>query len=81
MYSLSTFSPRGEDSSGLSDRAVNLINYLFSLVALCHQSISNSSIFIIKNDEHTLHELRPFLKYFSVIVVGPGPGSQMLAKQ
>ncbi|EDR15802.1 uncharacterized protein LACBIDRAFT_301124 [Laccaria bicolor S238N-H82] len=50
-------------------------SFTHNLAALCHQSISNSTIFIIKNDEYTLHELRPFLKYFSVIVVGPGPGS------
>ena len=78
MYSsstLTTLSPTSEHSSSLSVHSVNLINHLFSLAALCHQSITNSSIFIIKNDEYTLHELRPFLKYFSVIVVGPGPGS------
>ena len=78
MYSsstLTTLSPTSEHSLSLSVRSVNLTDHLFSLAALCHQSISNSSIVIIKNDEYTLHELRPFLKYFSVIVVGPGPGS------
>jgi para-aminobenzoate synthetase len=46
-----------------------------SLAALCRQSIPNCQIRIIRNDELAIEELRPHLKSFSAIVVGPGPGS------
>jgi para-aminobenzoate synthetase len=35
---------------------------------------------IIKNDELTIDDLRPYLSYFSCVVVGPGPGSPDIAE-
>jgi len=45
------------------------------LAALCRQAIPDCHIRIIKNDELTIDQLRPHLKCFSAVVVGPGPGS------
>lgn len=47
----------------------------FSLAALCRQAIPNVLITIIKNDDFKIENLRPYLRYFSAIIVGPGPGS------
>lgn len=46
-----------------------------SLTALCKAAIPGCSIHIIKNDQFSIHQLRPWLKYFSAVIVGPGPGS------
>jgi para-aminobenzoate synthetase len=46
-----------------------------SLAALCHQAIPDCRIYIIKNNQLTIRELAPYLKFFSAIVIGPGPGS------
>lgn len=35
---------------------------------------------IIKNDDLTIEALRPYLPYFSCVVVGPGPGSPNITK-
>ncbi|TEB38879.1 para-aminobenzoic acid synthetase [Coprinellus micaceus] len=50
-------------------------SFTHNLAALCRQSIPNCQIRIIRNDELAIEELRPHLKSFSAIVVGPGPGS------
>jgi len=47
----------------------------YSLASLCRFAIPDCSIYIIKNDALTIDQLRPLLKGFSAIVVGPGPGS------
>jgi para-aminobenzoate synthetase len=46
-----------------------------SLAALCREAIPDVSVTIIKNDDLTIQQLRPYLAYFSAVVVGPGPGS------
>nr|AAZ14900.1 para-aminobenzoic acid synthetase [Coprinellus disseminatus] len=50
-------------------------SFTHNLAALCRRSIPNCQIRIIQNDELTIEELRPQLKTFSAVVVGPGPGS------
>ncbi|KAF8167620.1 ADC synthase [Crassisporium funariophilum] len=50
-------------------------SFTHNLAALCRQAIPNSSIFIIKNDDFKIHDLLPYLPYFSAVIVGPGPGS------
>uniref|UniRef100_A0A8H7Y5F3 aminodeoxychorismate synthase n=1 Tax=Psilocybe cubensis TaxID=181762 RepID=A0A8H7Y5F3_PSICU len=50
-------------------------SFTHNLAALFRQAIPNVSITIIKNDNYRLDELRPYLPYFSFIVIGPGPGS------
>ncbi|KAF9015649.1 ADC synthase [Cyathus striatus] len=50
-------------------------SFTYNLAALCRQSIPNCSLYIIKNDQFTIDQLRHYLRYFSAIIVGPGPGS------
>lgn len=50
-------------------------SFTHNLAALCRRSIPNCQIRIIKNDELSIEELRPCLKDFETIIVGPGPGS------
>lgn len=45
------------------------------MASLCRRSVPGCLIHVIKNDELTIDELTPLLKYFSAIVIGPGPGS------
>jgi para-aminobenzoate synthetase len=52
-----------------------LTNMPCSLAALCINAIPGSKVHIIHNDDFTFEELRPHLKSFDAIVVGPGPGS------
>lgn len=51
-----------------------------SLAALCRRAIPDVSVTIIKNDDLTIDDLRPYLSYFSCVVVGPGPGSPDIAE-
>ncbi|KAF9567018.1 para-aminobenzoate synthase [Agrocybe pediades] len=55
-------------------------SFTHNLAALCRQAIPNASISIIKNDDFKIEDLRPFLPYFSAIVIGPGPGSPDIAE-
>ncbi|TFK30912.1 para-aminobenzoic acid synthetase [Coprinopsis marcescibilis] len=50
-------------------------SFTHNLAALCRRSIPGCSVHIIKNDELSIESLRPNLRYFSAILVGPGPGS------
>ncbi|KAJ7706010.1 para-aminobenzoate synthase [Mycena rosella] len=50
-------------------------SFTFNLASLCKQSIPNCSIYLIRNDTFTISELLPLLKFFSAVIVGPGPGS------
>ncbi|KAH6916991.1 para-aminobenzoic acid synthetase [Coprinopsis sp. MPI-PUGE-AT-0042] len=50
-------------------------SFTHNLAALCRRSIPNCSVHIIKNDELSIPELRPYLQHFSAVIVGPGPGS------
>ncbi|KAJ2930496.1 hypothetical protein H1R20_g6593, partial [Candolleomyces eurysporus] len=50
-------------------------SFTHNLAALCRRSIPNCQIHIVKNDELSIQQLRPHLKHFSAVVVGPGPGS------
>ncbi|KAM6498553.1 ADC synthase [Amanita muscaria] len=50
-------------------------SFTLNLAALCRKSIPGCRIYIIKNDEYTFEELKPYIDYFAAIVVGPGPGS------
>ncbi|PBL00573.1 para-aminobenzoate synthase [Armillaria gallica] len=50
-------------------------SFTFNLASLFRQSIPGCSIHILKNDTLTISDLLPYLKHFSAIVVGPGPGS------
>ncbi|KAF8973516.1 ADC synthase [Flammula alnicola] len=50
-------------------------SFTHNLAALCQEAIPNVSVTIIKNDAFTIQDLRPYLPYFSCVVVGPGPGS------
>lgn len=50
-----------------------------SLASLCRKAAPSSQIYIVRNDELALSELLPFLRYFSAIIVGPGPGSPDVA--
>ncbi|KAF8203806.1 ADC synthase [Pholiota molesta] len=47
-------------------------SFTHNLAALC--------LTIIKNDDLTIDDLRPYLSYFSCVVVGPGPGSPDIAE-
>ncbi|TFY63134.1 hypothetical protein EVJ58_g3427 [Rhodofomes roseus] len=50
-------------------------SFTYNLAALCRTSIPDCHVHIIKNDDLTVDELRPYLEHFSAVVVGPGPGS------
>ncbi|KAF9056105.1 para-aminobenzoic acid synthetase [Panaeolus papilionaceus] len=50
-------------------------SFTHNLAALCKQAIPNSLITIIKNDDFNIEQLRPYLPYFSAVIIGPGPGS------
>ncbi|KAF5368600.1 hypothetical protein D9758_002255 [Tetrapyrgos nigripes] len=50
-------------------------SFTYNLASLCRLAIPNCSIYIIKNDTLTIDGLRPLLKGFSAIIIGPGPGS------
>ncbi|KAF9225483.1 para-aminobenzoate synthase [Gyrodon lividus] len=50
-------------------------SFTFNLASLCLRAAPASQIHIIKNDQLTLPELLPYLRYFSAVIVGPGPGS------
>ncbi|KAG6901668.1 hypothetical protein C0995_009384 [Termitomyces sp. Mi166 len=50
-------------------------SFTFNLASLCRQSIPGCVIHIVKNDDFTIQELLPYLKNFSAVIVGPGPGS------
>jgi para-aminobenzoate synthetase len=54
-----------------------LIKSFFSLTALCRESLPGSLIHVIKNDQLTIQDLIQHLKFFTAIVVGPGPGSPL----
>ncbi|KIY67205.1 para-aminobenzoic acid synthetase [Cylindrobasidium torrendii FP15055 ss-10] len=55
-------------------------SFTFNLAALVKRAIPSCLIHIVKNDELDIGQLRPLLKYFAAIIVGPGPGSPELAK-
>ncbi|KAF8838008.1 para-aminobenzoate synthase [Paxillus ammoniavirescens] len=50
-------------------------SFTFNLASLCRRAAPACQIHIIKNDQLTLPELLPYLRCFSAIIVGPGPGS------
>ncbi|KZP25316.1 para-aminobenzoate synthase [Athelia psychrophila] len=50
-------------------------SFTYNLASLCRQSIPNSRIHIIKNDQFLFQDLLPLLAYFDAVIVGPGPGS------
>ncbi|THV07527.1 para-aminobenzoate synthase [Dendrothele bispora CBS 962.96] len=50
-------------------------SFTYNLASLCRLAIPDCSIYIIKNDSFTIDQLRPLLKGFSAVIVGPGPGS------
>ncbi|KAF9041742.1 para-aminobenzoate synthase [Hymenopellis radicata] len=50
-------------------------SFTYNLASLLRRSIPGCSIHIIKNDDFNIHRLLPFLRHFSALVVGPGPGS------
>ncbi|KAG8769764.1 Protein phosphatase PP2A regulatory subunit B, partial [Serendipita sp. 398] len=52
-------------------------SFTHNLVALCRKSLSTAHIHIIRNDSIDINALLPYLKYFSAIIVGPGPGSPL----
>ncbi|KAH7886089.1 ADC synthase [Phlebopus sp. FC_14] len=55
-------------------------SFTFNLASLCRRAAPDCLIHIIKNDELTLPQLIPCLRYFSGIIVGPGPGSPDVAE-
>ncbi|KAJ7358344.1 ADC synthase [Mycena albidolilacea] len=55
-------------------------SFTFNLAALCHRAIPGCLIHIIKNDLFEFKRLLPLLKFFSAVVVGPGPGSPEVAE-
>ena len=46
-----------------------------SLASLFSRAIPDCTIHIVKNDQLSFAELRPYLHELSAIIVGPGPGS------
>ncbi|KAF8922030.1 ADC synthase [Mucidula mucida] len=50
-------------------------SFTYNLASLLRRSVPGCSIHIIKNDDFNIHQLLPFLRHFSAVVVGPGPGS------
>lgn len=49
-------------------------SFTFNLAALIRLAIPDCRVYIIQND-FRISDLLPFLRHFSAIVVGPGPGS------
>ncbi|PVG04885.1 para-aminobenzoate synthase [Serendipita vermifera] len=52
-------------------------SFTHNLTALCRESLPGSLIHVIKNDQLTIQDLIQHLKFFTAIVVGPGPGSPL----
>ncbi|CAG8659647.1 12756_t:CDS:2, partial [Acaulospora colombiana] len=53
------------------------ILFIDSYDTLCRESLPGSLIHVIKNDQLTIQDLIQHLKFFTAIVVGPGPGSPL----
>ncbi|KAL1757306.1 ADC synthase [Schizophyllum commune] len=50
-------------------------SFTYNLASLFSRAIPDCTIHIVKNDQLSFAELRPYLRELSAIIVGPGPGS------
>ncbi|KAF5388570.1 hypothetical protein D9757_004662 [Collybiopsis confluens] len=55
-------------------------SFTFNLSALFRIAVPGCTVHIIHNDRLTINGLLPLLKYFSAIIIGPGPGSPDLPR-